>query len=424
MRKLLTICLFSILLVSSSAAQSTKGETADLILELYEKVGPGLGCLLFEPDIFLTLSGQKAASRWIRDAVVSEADEAAVESLNRILEPYGSRLVLDDQQRLYAESLVGLRQSALRSRLPWMEPFDIATGWSGYSRWRSKQRAKLDDESLELLVFLYGIPDSAVSGRGLEKDLIASSMRISTDLPYSEVLMNEGVNFRVSPEDAVAPDVLEATERMSRELRDFYLDSRVRKLIRTPEFLQARRERRPTLGVGDRSEKWLRGDYDVWSVFQVASTLGVSVEQERVLIESIGELEKRVRAGQTPDEWSRWLGAENNKLGNAPLDGSVIRTWLWHGAYPQSSAARQKFYRAVKEVAPGYIAGLAAHYLEGWLDEDGAYDERTYVLLSHPDIKTTFEGLGDPDKERVRSILSRSDDLLIRALAQEAPYAP
>jgi hypothetical protein len=421
MRKLLIAPILALLLFTPALAQPARVQAADLILELYEEAGPGLGCLLFEPDIFLTLSGHKTQSRWIEN-VVTQADAPTVEKLNRALEKHGSRLVIDDEY-FYAQSLVGLEESIARSGLTWLIPFDKASGWEGLEAWRIEQRNQLDDESLEVLSFMQGLPDSAVRGRGIDKDLIDFDMRISTDLPYSRVLMGSGVNFFMSPKYAADPDVLEVTRRLGEELRTFYLHDQVRQVIRTPEFLNARKERRPDLESDDRSEKWLRGDYDMWSVFEVSSTTGVTVERERVLIENIDELEKRIRAGDTPPEWARWLSQQNSRLDNAPLTGSDIRAWIWKGGYSRAPAARKRLYDVIKEVAPGYIDQLAGNYLEDWLEDDGSWDKRTYVLLSHPDIKTHFAGLGPSEKARVREILSRSEHVLVRALAQDSPYA-
>ena len=422
MHKFSVSLLLLLLFLAPSQAQSTEATASDFVLELYDEAGPSLGCLLLEPDMVLTLTGHKAESRWIRDVAEAQTDGPTVEKINRFLEPHGSRLVMVDDE-LYAKSLVGLEKSTQRSRLPWMEPFDKAEGWSGFSDWRSKQRDKLDNESLELIAFLHGEPDSAVRGRGLEKDVIAHRQRVTTDVPYAEILKNEGVNFRVSPQDAAAPDVTETVQRFSGVLKEVYEDPRVDEVLRSEPFLNARRARRPDLGVGDRTEKWLRGEYDVWSVFDVSSTLGLTVEHERLLMDNIDGLVEKIKAGETPDRWALWLSGENQKRQNTPLDGSQLRHWVWNGAYPESALARRQFYDAVKEVAPGYLEGLATRYLEDWMQEDGSYGERTFILLSHPDIKSRFENLTDADKARVREILAGSEEVLVKAVAQEGPYA-
>lgn len=392
-------------------------QTSDLILELYQEAGPELGSLLFEPDVVLTLSGHKGLSRRL-DGVLVEADGPILDRLNAKLK--GCRLV-GDEGELYVESLVGLESRTGRSDLPWVSPFDAESGWTGFRNWRYELREKDGVHGLAVLSLLYGEPDPAAQAYvDRENDRISANLLIRSDIPYTRILHGEEPYFRLPAGDADHPDVVSTMNRWESELETFYEDPRVKELMRSEEFLAARKSRRPRLYIDDISEKWMRREYDVWGVFHDDS--GLTVGKERVLIAQIEPLVRLIRSGETPEKWLEFLYLKNALQGNPALTGNDLRNWIWKGGYDRSPA-RGRLYQAVKEQAPGYLAALAGRYWKTWLEDESRDAENTHFLLSHPDMKASFKGMEQSQKERVREILLEfDDDVLLRVLRQEPPY--
>lgn len=418
MRQFLFLLLLPMFLHGPASAQQAS-DTTELVLELYREAGPGVGCLLLEPEMVLFFGGHKPRTHRITEAVSSE-DAGTFERLNRFLQSRGHRLVLEDDS-FFGQSLVGLEQCTARSGLDWVEPFSKETGWRGYDRWVAEAQRKLDEDTLDLVDFMYGRPDSALMGS--DDDAVAESFFMTTSIPYAYFLSGYDVDFRVSPNDAAAPDVVEATRRLGSELSRFYTDPKVRELLQSEEFLKARRERRPRLKHDAQSEAWLRGEPNLWSTFNVSAHPGLTVEHERVLLSNVDELVQRLQNGETPQELAIWLYTEGAEEGTPPLEASQIKTWVWTGGYGKHPA-REKVYNAFKEQSPVYISKLAEYYLDSWLEDGGSSGESTFVLLSHPDIKARFTELSVEQQSKAREILSRSESLLVRALSQEPPYAP
>lgn len=413
-RYLLILALF---LFWTGSVRAQQRQTSDLILDLYQEAGPELGSLLFESDVVLTISGHKGLSRRM-DGVLVEADGPVLERLNARLE--GCRLVSDGTE-LRVESLEGLESCTGRSDLPWVSPFDAESGWAGFRDWRIELREKDGVDGLAILSVLYGEPDPAAQGYlDREGDRIMGKLWIRSDIPYSQVLAGEDTYFRLPARDADHPEVVSTINRWEAELEAFYEDPRIKELIRSEEFLAARESRRPRLYLDDVSEKWMRREYDVWGVFDDDS--GLTVGKERVLIAQIDPLVRMIRSGETPDKWLDFLYLKNALQGNPSLTGNDLRNWIWRGGYDRSPA-RARLYKAVKEQAPGYLVALAGRNWNSWLEDEDRDAENTHFLLSHPDMKVSFEGLEESQKERVRQILSGfDDDALLRALRQEPPY--
>jgi len=226
-------------------------EVAKLVVRLYQKVGPRLGCKFVEADLVITLAGLRAANgRWSSVTPASPADQQKLALLAPILQPRGLRLKsswsAEDQHLSFGvESLEGLERVSRESKLPGVVPFLSTQGWPGFELYRQtllqnfQGNPNTKDCPQDIVHGFYlGYPDRAlldfasfVRGQPTQAARVRFADYYQCPVPRWDMAIQ-------STED---PQILEIEERWSQFLEKFYSSPSHQWLAKEQDFIDARR---------------------------------------------------------------------------------------------------------------------------------------------------------------------------------------
>lgn len=356
------VCLL-VVLTSATVFADPVEKAVSRLNSLYQAGGPAVGCLLYEPCFVLALADLRPVGAWAGNPILPE-EVSRVEALDRIAKEFDCSIQTYEGQ-LTVLSLAGLELTSSETTFAWAEPpYKAETGWSGWNEWfrSSEVRAerlglkRLDDyiEGLRL-----GYPDTAIRGYiGQERDLLRHARSVSASIRYADFLTTGEPDFDLLPEDVLAEDIERVVMRWGDFLCRFYTDPRVRELITSEEFLQARRAKRPDF-VNGRNEMWMRRDHlSDKRLFSPRREDRPTREDELVLTAALGELEESVARGEPPYEWvlllQRQAFRENRRSWITP---ELLREWIWLGGLGLSPH-RLKLFEIVDEQSPELVEAL------------------------------------------------------------------
>lgn len=428
MRNRILLALLILLTVPclGQSALSEAKSTAKLLDSLYKKAGPQVGCLLYEPEILLTIAGFRPTRGGYSDKL-SAADQAKVEGLNGLAE--GLRFEFKDTS-ITVHSLKGLERMTSQSKLPSITPFKSEEGWSGFDAWFPKYRKTLENAGVDKVsAHVYGIraglPDSAIRATiAMRSDPLDYDRYVELDIPGQDRLETD-LTIRVMPEDVEAPDVVATQQSWGGFLGSFYSLPEVKERLIDAGFQAARK----AAGRDSYSEKWDRDERLLDSGHFQPSSYRATVSQERVLNGAIEELEASIMAGDPPREWYRLLLKESSDQGVGFLEPEKIAKWAWAGGYDRSPV-RNRLYKALKKGKPTYLQAIAIQKLGYWqardVEEIRSYEmEGALRLMLHPEVKQRFSNMSATEQAKMLEKLDDySGDVRIRALMAEPPYKP
>jgi len=404
MRLLLLILL---LLVAPCLAQVDRDpeKAVALLLNLYNRAGPRLGCRFVESCYLLTLADWRARGAWNGYLIpFPPEDEQRIADLNEWLKPQGLALELRQKPegaRLDIISLGGLEYTSNRSGTEWMQPYDRETGWEGRDQWMSAAKARLNalpthTEPFHYLEgFLLGYPDVAVerycSPAGdhtidTADATIPAVARYQCGLPI----------FSLLAADCEHPEVTETEDNWQAFLEAVYDHPRLRKLTDSPEFLAARKEHiiaharhlNPKSKSTGAERKYERSE---------------DTASERLLRHDQGRLLHLLEKARSQDEFCQASG----------VSYAALQRWILRGALrPASSAA--PIYRIARRRWPELclnhlrwdlanaarrvpLADLRAGRPIAWKASYGDFLD----LLGHPDFQAAYSRLAPEDRALV-----------------------
>lgn len=408
-----------------SAETELAARTEKLLDALYQKAGPGLGSILYEPGVVIALAGLSPTSHAL-DAV-REEDIALLPALNGILEPVGARLVARaGSDSLTVESLPGLQRFTEATTLPFVSKFQAEQGWDALSLWYESLEKSLETEhpgKANSMVYdiRSGETDSAILAAGDP----AGPEILYARLPYATFLSGEAASLTVQPADAGAAAVRAAMSDRSEFLKAFYTSPAVRARLRSPDFLQARKVRRPR--ADSASENWFRGEKLGYGLtdYEPCPLLA-----EQLLIDHQDELVAMLEGGATPMEM---LAALNEWAAERGMPGRIsemrLQDWVWAGAYSGAAPARARLYHAVQAVKPEALSAMAENRVRYWKESaEGAKKpdaERALETFRHPEVLAYYATLAPAEQKAIRESLEElSFDIGIRSLLAAPPFAP
>lgn len=260
-------------IIQPSKELLTGKETAKVISEIYETIGPTNGCQLVEPTAVLTIAGLKGYT-FLVDAVVNEEETQKADDLNRHLESIGIKIKYSrGLNQMLITNLKGLEYKTKRTKLPGFFPYLSILGFKGKNTWHDQIEENLEkarksgeispdiDTQIYEEGILFGYPDKAVIDfektlrtGDIQKDLVDSD--IETTHPFSKKYEGPSCDFHHDPSSANDPEIVEYIERAKQILKDFYNSELLIKISQDPKFLVAREAQE--LRCNKRTERMLR----------------------------------------------------------------------------------------------------------------------------------------------------------------------
>lgn len=232
-------------------------ETAKLVSEIYNALGPLNGCHFVEATAVLALAGLKGFT-FLVDCTINQDEIEKIDQLNLILEDQGIKIeyFLKDPSQINIINLKGLEYKTKRTRIPGFVPYQSNSGFEGRMEWFRKldenivsaQTQGFLSPEIDITVYdqgiQFGYPDQAIIDfekslrtGDIQKDLIESDIMFTH--PAAQKYQNPVPDFDYDPKKA-DPEVLEYLERAKQILRDFYSSELYIKIASDPNFLQAR----------------------------------------------------------------------------------------------------------------------------------------------------------------------------------------
>lgn len=234
-------------------------KTAQLISELYKSLGPRIGSHLVESNVVLTLAGLRGYAGFVmHDLTDSEAQD--IEKVNEKTERLGIRFVLERDTEneisyIIIYNLKGFEYTFRMSKLPFVKPFDWASGFNGIDIWLDnirnsaekyfdiKPEAKLSIEALDSLMsgLMFGYPDQAL----LDSYNILSagknySVLVLSNIPYADYYESAQPNFAYLPEHENEESIVKIKKSWGDFLKEFYNTSWHKVFAKDPYFKQIR----------------------------------------------------------------------------------------------------------------------------------------------------------------------------------------
>ena len=133
--------LFILVLLASSCnyfrpriAQPLTGEqTTKLIASFYNELGPRIGSHLVEPNVVLTIAGERGHGNFLMHNLSNE-EKQAFENINAKSEKKGIRFIVDDDVKddivdITILNLNGYENTSKISKFPFIQPFDSSKGF-------------------------------------------------------------------------------------------------------------------------------------------------------------------------------------------------------------------------------------------------------------------------------------------------------
>ena len=347
--------------------------TVDLVMQLYRRAGPRIGCRLVEPSMVLTLSGARGLTAWNgtwRGATLEDA--MRLEELDRFLVPRGISLqpgsdFLKGEGSVDVIHLAGVERVTRSSFIPATMAYHASSGWRGFYTWRDAQLKAYDRqrpvpvEAYHVLCgILLGYPDRAVLGY-LGAGALGNERSISADIPYSNYYECGMPTFQFLPEDLDDPGILDKIHEWGELLRGIYEHPWMRDLDSNREFRQARREflqstLSPTMGWWSDE----RGRLGIWSAqrwaqYRALRACYLTDRHERVLRACVSELAASVRKGNAePSLLNICRKAACELKLECPLSEGTLRAWVRRGARESAGSCRM-LYEAAKVGHPEWL---------------------------------------------------------------------
>lgn len=294
--------------------------TVRLILQLYQKAGPTVGCRLVDPSTALTLAGARALTAWTgRFENPTDDDVQALERLDKWLVPRGISLELcrEDDTDVYEFSvvnLVGLERVSRSTHIAGFRPYHAETGWTGYYEWQDATMKSLvkhapvpGNEAHVLYGVLLGYPDRAILDY-LRADRTSHDRFISSDIPWTTYYECGVASFSFPPHDCDHPQIVSTEREWGQLLEAIYTAPDMRRLDADPEFRDARRALLRSF-ASKATEGWWSNERERLGILSPENTqtarfcraTNLTDSHERVLRLCAHDLAGMLRAGATPE---------------------------------------------------------------------------------------------------------------------------
>jgi hypothetical protein len=238
-------------------------ETSFMVYKLYNELGPRIGCHLVEPNVVITLAGLRGNGNFLMHDLTAN-EKSKIEGLNKKVEPVGIKFFISyDLENEIADIMIinlkGLEYSSKKSKLPFIKPFNAATGFIGYRKWsdtvtdNAKKYFNITNDEQEgalmhLMVGLsLGYPDQAlldmyntVNQEGLKGASAGQSSFIYSKISYSDYYDNPQPNFGYLPEHEDEESIVRVKKAWGALLGEFYNTTWAKSLAQDPQFAAMR----------------------------------------------------------------------------------------------------------------------------------------------------------------------------------------
>lgn len=227
-------------------------ETANLVGQLFDKLPKEVRKNLVDSNVVLTMAGLKPQTEFFIDVPNDQSlgnVKRGIEMLNEFLKELNPNLrfkLVDkpfisptDKQRtqmISVENLLGFDRASKKSKLPFMAPFDLRSGWNGLQEWAKGVNGKIekikantkeesDRKNLDTLVtgFVKGYPDQAIYDyadwfKGGKK----RKRQRATDISYVGMYDEAEPVYSFYPEHSDDESIRENIEAAGEILKEFY----------------------------------------------------------------------------------------------------------------------------------------------------------------------------------------------------------
>jgi len=231
-----------------------KGEkTVEIIAQIYEFLGPRLGCEFVESNVILTIAGARGAAG-LRYYYPESDDYNKLQALNEIVKQWNIRIKTsgDDEKNkmgVRIDNLYGYELIIRQTKIHFIKPFNASEGWDGFDAWDNAMRELIESQKdrkkqVELdnayQGVIFGYPDLAIADF---QQWIFTDNRMymaKSDIPYSHLYNCAEPNFEYFPEHEKDPAIRDTIKKWGTILTDFYQSSWHLKLAKDPAFQEAR----------------------------------------------------------------------------------------------------------------------------------------------------------------------------------------
>ncbi|MBI4079350.1 MAG: hypothetical protein HY429_03585 [Candidatus Levybacteria bacterium] len=243
----------------------TGEETAKVIAEMYDILGPTNGCILVNPNTVLAVAGLKGNAD-LPSPLLNDEEAEKIDMLNRQMESHGVHLGYPRNYRerlvtqLSFESLRGIEYKSRQTKLPGYFPYDSGTGRQGLREWqmrvqRNIRKINRDGRLSDETVGIYddgvrlGYPDQAIRDfadwyeEGTQDHSKLTEADILSVNTYAQQYKGNVPEFDYYPSSAENPEIQEYIRKARETLDGFYKSEWHIKTAQDPSFLAARKER-------------------------------------------------------------------------------------------------------------------------------------------------------------------------------------
>ncbi|GEM_PF-4718114 len=241
----------------------TGEETAKVIAEMYDILGPTNGCILVNPNAVLAVAGLKGNAD-LPSPLLNDEEAEKIDMLNRQMESRGVHLGYPRNYRervvtqLSLESLRGIEQKSRETKLPGYFPYDSGTGRQGLREWQMRvernirkinRDGRLSEETLGIYYdgVRLGYHDQAIRDfadwyqkETRERGDLAEADILSVN-PYAQKYKGNVPEFDYYPSSAENPEIQEYIRKARETLDGFYKSEWHTSIAQDLTFLVARK---------------------------------------------------------------------------------------------------------------------------------------------------------------------------------------
>lgn len=242
-------------------------ETSKRIFEIYNALGPEVGCHFVDPNVVLAIAGLKglADAHWV---MLNKERSERIKKLNDQMSLHGLKISyrknLGDGftlESMSIYSLKGLERKTNTTKIPGVIPFDSRSGWEGFNKWDSEISKSLElaqkreEIPAEVRVgvlesIILGYPDQAIwdfeeclrTRRKEDMETGLAQADILSVSSYAQKYQGAIPEFLFYPEHANDPEIISYIKEAREVLKEFYDSPWHQELARDPVFLKAREE--------------------------------------------------------------------------------------------------------------------------------------------------------------------------------------